>query len=112
MDSLGNAQADFYRLTDGSIAFSSGLSVSEVLPATAFFDHTSMIDFYGNIVSEIEPSVGAHQPAEGSFFCGVGAEWSWDEQKCTACLCNGDFDGDGILTVTDLLIFMSNFGGT
>ncbi len=110
MDSLGGSHPDDYKLTAGSSAFQVGLNVAEVLLSTVLFDHSAMTDFYGNAVSVIETSIGAHQPAEGSFYCGLGAQWNDAEQKCMACLCDGDFDGDGNLTVTDLLIFITNFG--
>ena len=109
-DSLGGLDANIYKLTAQSSAFESGLTVSELLLATASFDHVSLLDFYGNSVGENEPSIGAHQPTLGSFYCGPGANWNEADQKCTACLCDGDFDGDGNLTVADLLIFISNFG--
>lgn len=50
---------------------------------------------------------------EGEFLCTEGTWWHPGEQRCypVACLsCPGDFDGDSMISVTDLLGFLAKFG--
>lgn len=47
-----------------------------------------------------------------SFYCGSGTEWSEEEGKCVALpQCTGDIDLNGSISVSDLLLFLSVFGG-
>tara|TARA_B100000963_G_scaffold78839_1_gene66950 strand:- start:1285 stop:2244 length:960 start_codon:yes stop_codon:yes gene_type:complete len=46
-----------------------------------------------------------------SYYCGTGTFWDETAGKCTAeSSCTGDIDQDGMVAVSDLLIFLAAFG--
>lgn len=46
-----------------------------------------------------------------SFYCGTGTVWDEMEGKCVALSqCTGDIDSNGLVNVSDLLVFLSVFG--
>jgi len=48
---------------------------------------------------------------EGSQFCSNGLIWNSETNQCeSSSFCSADLDGDGFVTVMDILIFLPNFG--
>ena len=46
-----------------------------------------------------------------SYYCGTGTYWDETAGKCTAeSSCTGDIDQDGMVAVSDLLVFLAAFG--
>ena len=110
-ENLGSLDAVLYRIGPGSPAFESGLIPSDLIASNSFFGHDNVSGFFGNGVDlDAQPSIGAHQPPPGSFYCGDDTFWNPLNSKCTACSCAGDFNYDGVLNVADLLVFFSLYG--
>lgn len=110
-DNLGSANPLGYRIGLNSPAFQSGLFPSDLLAPNSFFDHDSVAGFFGDGMDFVsQPSIGVHQPSLGFFYCGDDVLWDPVSSKCVACSCAGDFNFDGALNISDLLVFFSLFG--
>jgi hypothetical protein len=110
-ENLGSVNPEGYRIGLGSPAFESGLFPSDVLAPNSFFDHDDVSGFFGDGFDlGLQPSIGAHQPLSGSFYCGNDTFWNPLSSTCTACSCAGDFNYDGVLNVSDLLVFFTLYG--
>ncbi len=110
-DDLGSVNPAGYRIGLGSPAFQTGIFPSDLIAPNSFFDHASNAGYFGGGVgSDAPPSIGVHQPYLGSFYCDEGVLWDPMLLKCTACSCEGDFNFDGVVTISDLLVFFSLFG--
>jgi hypothetical protein len=109
-ENLGSVNPAGYRIGLGSPAFQSGLFPSDLLAPNSFFDHDSVAGFFGDGMDFVsQPSIGVHQPSLGFFYCGDDVLWDIVSSKCVACSCAGDFNFDGALNISDLLVFFTLF---
>jgi hypothetical protein len=110
-DDSGSMTPEDYRIGFGSPAFQTGVFPSDLIAPNSLFDHGYSSGYFGDgVESDAHPSIGAHQPHLGSFYCDEGVLWDPILSKCTACSCEGDFNFDGVVTISDLLVFFSLFG--
>ncbi|HAD21274.1 MAG TPA: hypothetical protein DCF87_04065, partial [Opitutae bacterium] len=122
---VGNGQWDYGNAIALAVGVNS-ISVSEVSFARSVKFHFSSggIEFTSAILNGTELVCGTepcedvnangvcdNEEIDPSSYCGAGTEWDEIEGKCIALAqCTGDIDSNGMVNVSDLLVFLSVFG--
>ena len=108
-ENLSLQSAIGFQLQPNSPALESGILIAGSEDSLQFLLNNGGRDFFGHAVSSTAPpSIGAIQ----SSICGIGSEWNSSQALCLPANqdCVGDLNGDGAITVSDLLILLGIFG--